>query len=333
MLSTQAARGSCPCARAARRRGAARVGARAPAATHRDDARLFEAAPTWGGRAGGRGATARGAAQSALCQLNSAWPGVRARTLGRQVLVHLGADDVALLVDEDLDELAEAARVVVAARLRVAEGLEHRVRLQDRLGQRLDAAAALGAPRKVVHEVLVRLGLARARLAAHHDRLRLVRAREHLVRVLRGSVHVRWLFAQRLATVRAHLGLRVDGQLLERVHREQDRAGERVDLLGKVASAHVLEQRRLGEVNQHRVVGRRQPRRVGRRQVGRAHLDLGAGAEPDLGRLLLRVGRHERAQDEDIIRFVVRVLPSVRPGMGVSAGRSTTLSRGQAVAP
>ena len=128
-----------------------------------------------------------------------------------EVLVHARADDVALGVDEDLDELAEARRVVVARRLGVAEGLEHGVGLQggggevsellhpacratplmpcytplcratppylqDGLRQGLDAAATLGAPRQVVHEVLVRLGLARTALAAHLVRVR-VRAR------------------------------------------------------------------------------------------------------------------------------------------------------------
>ena len=50
-----------------------------------------------------------------------------------QVGLYRGAQDRALPRDVDLSELAEAARVLVECGLRVAEGLEHRVGLDEEL--------------------------------------------------------------------------------------------------------------------------------------------------------------------------------------------------------
>lgn len=49
----------------------------------------------------------------------------------QEVLLDIRALDRALLVEADVDVLAEARRVVVAVRLGVAERLEDRVRLQQ----------------------------------------------------------------------------------------------------------------------------------------------------------------------------------------------------------
>eukprot|EP00964_Phaeocystis_antarctica_P152913 scaffold120975_cov66-Phaeocystis_antarctica.AAC.9 len=87
-----------------------------------------------------------------------------------EILVHARADDVALGVDEDLDELAEARRVVVARRLGVAEGLEHRVGLQGGAGEvrellhhlyRATPLMPCNTPHAVLHPLTCRMASAR----------------------------------------------------------------------------------------------------------------------------------------------------------------------------
>ena len=115
---------------------------------------------------------------------------VDARLL-EQVLPRRGAEDIAAGRDADLDKLAEAARVVVAARLCVAKGLKHRVGLQNPIGEVGDAAASTRAVGEVAHQVLVGLGLARTRLAAHDERLRLARFQQRPIGLLGHGVGVR----------------------------------------------------------------------------------------------------------------------------------------------
>ena len=226
-----------------------------------------------------------------------------------QVLLRRRAEHLALLAHRDLDELAEARRVVVARRLRVAEGLEHRVGLQDDGGEVVELVAALlRAERQVAHQVLVGLGLARARLAADHERLRALRLEQRLVRLLRHRVRVRLDDAERAADVRLHQVVAVDRQHLERVDGEQDGAGVRVDgLLLLEAQAHVVEDRRLADVDQVAVVRLHHAVRVGHRDVdGPQRLVLAVGHRDGVaapGKELLD-GRLE----EDRGRVLVRIL-------------------------
>ena len=129
----------------------------------------------------------------------------------------------------DLHQLAEARRVVVAHRLGAAEGLEHRVGREHRRRQLARLVA------RVVREVLdnraARLGLARAALTAHHDRLVLALRDDHPTRAVGDSVHVRRQHAERLAPVGVARRLVVETRhALVRIERVQHRPRVRVDL-------------------------------------------------------------------------------------------------------
>ena len=89
--------------------------------------------------------------------------------LFEQVLRVARRVDLSARVEEDLNVLAEARRVVVAHRLGVAERLEDRIRLQNAL---LDLGGRAGGFGQVLEALLGRLGLAGARLARDDDGLR-----------------------------------------------------------------------------------------------------------------------------------------------------------------
>ena len=98
-----------------------------------------------------------------------------------RALEEVGADVGAHLAHAvrvaQLQELAEAARVVVAHRLCVAKGFEDRRALQHAVGERPGTRARRARAHgvnlgQVLHADLGRLGLPRARLAGHEDRLR-----------------------------------------------------------------------------------------------------------------------------------------------------------------
>ena len=162
----------------------------------------------------------------------------------------------------DLDKFAEAGRVVVLERLRVAERFQQGVRVENLLLDGcvrsvgslfgllelglfvkevlLGAAEAFARPRKIGQNDLRRLCLARTGLASDDDGLVLMVYHEVLVRVLRHHEQVR---LRALAVRPRALGLgkfavalrhrRVENvEALERVHRYQNRAANAdVDLL------------------------------------------------------------------------------------------------------
>lgn len=96
-------------------------------------------------------------------------------------------------------------------------------------------------------------------------------------------------------------GLAVDVERLERVERDQDAASVRIDLAGRVPPRRAVQDRRLVQVGERRVVvGRRFLGRVGRvelagmllHELAVAHLDGAAVADG---------GRAERAAREDLL--------------------------------
>ena len=158
-----------------------------------------------------------------------------------QVLFEFGAHHCAVLLEVDLQVLAEAARVVVDARLGVTERLQDVI---DLLYLAIEAnLERLGAREQVLHQVFAGLGLARAGLAADQNALTLLRA-NHLAEALLGrGVDVR---RQRGTYVLAGLvvgrdALAVDGERLQRIERDQDVADVCVDLILREANLELLE--------------------------------------------------------------------------------------------
>ena len=207
--------------------------------------------------------------------------------------------------EENLEELAEAARVVVPQRARVAERLEHRRRLQNLLGQSDDvdvvaAGAQPRAPRQVAEHMLRRFGLAGAALAADDDRLVELVDDAQPVRAVGDRERVRRLGADRAAAVLFHRRVVVDAvDDAERVDGDEDRAGVRVHLLRLrlVPHAHVVQQRRLREERQRRVVGARPI--VGTRRAERGHRHgLLAARDLDAHHAVGRRRREHLALDE-----------------------------------
>ena len=143
--------------------------------------------------------------------------------------------------------------------------------MEDVVGEVLDDLLALGAPRDVVHQVLVRLRLPRTRLAAHDERLRLFGLDVCAVRLLGHRVRVGLGDADGLAPVRAHALVAVHGQHLERVHRDQDAPRVGVDLLGSVPLAEVVQNGRLANVEEEAVVVGGHAIGIGRHAVHRTH--------------------------------------------------------------
>ena len=184
-------------------------------------------------------------------------------------------------VELEGDPLAEAARVVVAQRPRVAEALQDGVRLEhlrlDAHRRRRVAAVARahddGQAREVAHDEFRRLRLARAGLAgdehglvghgllvrgrgraleerAPHGPVGLVRDGEGVGRRRGGVLGVR-VAGRADAPVRRDGRVAVElGQPLERVHGQEDRADVRVDEALLRALLEHVEDRRLVEEGQ-----------------------------------------------------------------------------------
>ena len=117
-----------------------------------------------------------------------------------KVDVDTGTHHLEGTIELNFDELAETRRVVVARRLRVAEGLEKRVR-GEHLGGDLVLVPRFAHDREVLHHDLNRLGLACSTLARDEDRLVATIVNNVLVCILGDRVDVWWLVTELLATV------------------------------------------------------------------------------------------------------------------------------------
>lgn len=145
--------------------------------------------------------------------------------LFEQVLLNLGALDDAVLVEVNVDVLAEATRVIVSDRLGIAERLQNRIRLENLL---LDPRVLATDGGQVLQDQLGGLGLAGAALATDDDALVLVEALHVVVGIVADGENVRRQLADLVVLVQADLFGRVDRQYLVRVHGHQD--GARVGL-------------------------------------------------------------------------------------------------------
>mmetsp|Transcript_70091 Transcript_70091/g.194861 ORF Transcript_70091/g.194861 Transcript_70091/m.194861 type:complete len:316 (-) Transcript_70091:19-966(-) len=158
-----------------------------------------------------------------------------------------------------LDELAEAARVVVPQGPRVAESLEHRVRLQHLLLDVRYAAILASSQRKELHDEFRRLGLARAAFATNEDRLRLQAVAHAFVRGP-GRVEDVGLRGIRRDETLQNLLVVEPRDRLEWVQGNQNGTGERVDLVDVETVLQRAQHRRLVEVGELcEVVQDRQP--------------------------------------------------------------------------
>ena len=181
----------------------------------------------------------------------------------------------------NLHELTEARGVVVAGGLGVAEGL-HQIThndavrtvhskwlrkiarsltdLQDRValhhfrGEALLIVFATTERGEILEGDLGRLGLSRAALAADDDRLADAGGLHLPQRLVGDGVHVRRHHTDALADVVEEHILAVDWKPLEGVHGDQDVARVGVDLVLGVAARQIVQQSRLVQVHQLRVV-------------------------------------------------------------------------------
>lgn len=223
--------------------------------------------------------------------------------LFQQEIHDLGANNLAVVIELDLDELAEATRVVIAQRLGITKGLEKRVGLEHALFQLAKRSrlvvgrvgvlvvaehrlAVAGRTRKVLHDDLGGFGLTGTTLTTDDDTLvgwvHGAALDQVHVRLVSERKDVRRQRAHGLAKVFGHIALAVGRiQRLVRVDRDQDRADVRVDHLVLVASTQVLEQRRLGQVGHLEDVLDRDDVAVGRVLV-LLHLLLHLGAHQAL---------------------------------------------------
>lgn len=90
--------------------------------------------------------------------------------LFQEVSSHVGADDVVIFVEQDLDEFAESRGVVVAGRFRVSYGF-HYWRRGEHFFLDLGLLRRSANGREVTHRVLRGHSLARARFPGHDNRL------------------------------------------------------------------------------------------------------------------------------------------------------------------
>ncbi len=158
--------------------------------------------------------------------------------LFQEVLLDHGAFDGALTVEEDIDVLAEARRVVVEKRFSVPEGLENRISLENLL---LDPRVLPADGRQVLQDEFGALGFARARLAADDDALILLRPLHQGVAIVSDGEDVRRQLADFLFPVQFDLLGRVNRQDLVRIHRDENGARVRVDEVLVVADQEVPE--------------------------------------------------------------------------------------------
>mmetsp|Transcript_21266 Transcript_21266/g.82528 ORF Transcript_21266/g.82528 Transcript_21266/m.82528 type:complete len:333 (+) Transcript_21266:994-1992(+) len=156
----------------------------------------------------------------------------------KQVLGDLGAANVAVGVELDLDELAEAGRVVVAASLGVTESLQHRDGLQHHV---LDVRLTVRTRSEELQDELGRLGLSGTGLSADQHGLVLASLAHLVVRLLGDGEDVRGKKSQALALVVLHPATAVDGEPLEGVDSNQNGASVGVDELVLVTLLEVSE--------------------------------------------------------------------------------------------
>jgi len=142
-----------------------------------------------------------------------------------------------LAVEVDLDELAEAAAIIIPRGFGVSEGLHDRVRGEHFL---LDLGHLRGSAHigEVAHCVLGAHCLACAGLAGHNDRLVLAEVDHFLESHFRHGEYVRVHVLHVPAIVRLDYLVAVDGQLLVGVDRHQDYTAVSVDLVA-VYEAHL----------------------------------------------------------------------------------------------
>ena len=225
----------------------------------------------------------------------------------QQVRLHARAPDRAERVEAHLHELAEAAGVVVARGFRVAERLKRGVRreqnglhgVEERLGvvrrHGVGAAESVTARRgsaaaefrQAPQRDLGGFGFARAGFARHDERLVFPVGEHVAIRRHHDFVHVRVGFGLGAGLARrgfAHVLLddRVPvqglGDVLERVHRDQNRPRVRVHVVRRVPVAHATQDGRLVQVREAcqvaRLVQHGGVRRehVGSRNVRHPHL-------------------------------------------------------------
>mmetsp|Transcript_33071 Transcript_33071/g.93601 ORF Transcript_33071/g.93601 Transcript_33071/m.93601 type:complete len:262 (-) Transcript_33071:524-1309(-) len=132
-------------------------------------------------------------------------------------------------VEEYVDQLAKARRVIVPERFGVAEALQDGVGLEDAV---LNARAAR-QPRQVLHHNLGGLRLAGSRLSRYHHRLALPVGHQGGVGGVCHNKGVRFLalLTSVAAAVLCHHVGAVQGQPLVRVDGNEDRAGRGVDVV------------------------------------------------------------------------------------------------------
>eukprot|EP00962_Isochrysis_galbana_P055701 scaffold27473_cov118-Isochrysis_galbana.AAC.2 len=191
----------------------------------------------------------------------------RARLL-KQVCYDVSAHQPVALIKVNARELAEARRVVIHDRLRIAERLKDRVAVQNLLAQAaqlLRHTAGLvsrtdltrlrrAAHGQVLHHNLSRLGLARAGLARDHDRLRRAVHLHRSEGAVGHCVKVRRQKANGLPAICLHHLVAIAGELLIRIHGDQNIPSICVYEVFGISAAQVVEERRLVQVHQLRIV-------------------------------------------------------------------------------
>jgi len=156
----------------------------------------------------------------------------------QQVVGDAGAGDLALLVELDLGELAEARRVVVAQRARIAEALQHVVGVDQLL---FDARLVVGDVHQVVDEPLAADRLAGATLAAHHHRLVALLLRHRAICHLGDREDVRRPGTVLVVHVAAQYRIAVEREFFVGIDCDQDRCSDvGIDNVTKIPRLEVV---------------------------------------------------------------------------------------------
>lgn len=133
---------------------------------------------------------------------------------------NITANHLALVVVVHLDELAEPRAVVVPRGFRVAKSLQDRIGVEN---FRFDGTSGGRRVAEIAEQVLGRLRLASARLAAHDDRLRHLQHAHVADRLIGDGVNVRRQLSERSSIVFLDGRLRVEVlDLFVRVDRDQN---------------------------------------------------------------------------------------------------------------